>query len=82
MNTKKTNDDDLGVGDQLPEHPYTVPPELSKSFVQSFPPPYPSSTKRLSTDTAAAMSEVVRLFVVEAHARASVEVSRMEFHGI
>jgi hypothetical protein len=62
--------------DKPPELPYTVSQELSKSLIQSFPPPYASSTKRVSTDTAAAMSEVLRIFVVEAHARASVEVRR------
>jgi hypothetical protein len=64
--------------DQNPQHPYTIPHDLSRNLVQFFPPPHASSAKRVPPDTAAAMSEVLRLFVVEAHARASVEVSKTE----
>jgi hypothetical protein len=85
-NNKNNDDNDLSdhqpEQNRQPEHPHTVPQELSKSLVQFFPPPYVSCTKRVSTDAASAVSEVLRLFVVEAHARASVEVSRMEFRGI
>lgn len=55
---------------------HTVSQDLAKKCVHAFAPPQQTANaKRVSTNAAAAISEVVRLFVVEAHARASIEVS-------
>jgi predicted ATP-dependent protease len=50
----------------------TIPPELSRKLVQAFAPPG-QNAKRVPADTAQAVSELLRQFVVEARARASIE---------
>ncbi|CAJ1929122.1 unnamed protein product [Cylindrotheca closterium] len=47
--------------------------ELSKKLIQSYTPPNGGTTKRIPNDTAKAISELLRIFVVETQARASVE---------
>mmetsp|Transcript_15232 Transcript_15232/g.31477 ORF Transcript_15232/g.31477 Transcript_15232/m.31477 type:complete len:147 (-) Transcript_15232:1554-1994(-) len=54
-------------------HP-TIPQEVSKKLVESFPPDTAGSGIRVSQETAAAISEALRLFLVDAHHRASIEV--------
>ena len=44
-----------------------IPHELSKKLVLSYPPETAKSNKRVSTDTASAISEALRLFLVDAH---------------
>ncbi|KAG7361934.1 CENP-S associating centromere protein X [Nitzschia inconspicua] len=79
---RQSHDDKLvhpqGQQRQLQQDSYchnTIPQALAKQFVQSFPPSHLTTTsnKRVSVETATAMSEVIRLFVVEAHSRASIE---------
>lgn len=53
-------------------HP-TIPQEVSKKLVESFPPDTAGSGIRVSQETAAAISEALRLFLVDAHHRASIE---------
>jgi len=50
-----------------------IPHELSKKLVLSYPPETAKSNKRVSTDTASAISEALRLFLVDAHRRSVVE---------
>jgi hypothetical protein len=50
-----------------------IPSEVSKKLVQEFRPEN-MNAKRISTETAAAVSEALRQFVIEAHSRASIEV--------
>ena len=49
----------------------TIASELSKKIMTNF-----GCDKRIPNDTAEAVSEVLRMFVIEARARASIEVSR------
>mmetsp|Transcript_23503 Transcript_23503/g.55343 ORF Transcript_23503/g.55343 Transcript_23503/m.55343 type:complete len:106 (+) Transcript_23503:100-417(+) len=51
----------------------TIPEEVSKKLVACFPPKTVSSGKRVTPDAAAAISEALRLFLVDAHHRASIE---------
>lgn len=53
-------------------HP-TIPHEVSKKLVECFPPDTVSSGKKVSQEAAAAISEALRLFLVDAHHRASIE---------
>jgi hypothetical protein len=51
----------------------TIPPELSKQLLKAnFP---AGDQKRIPNETAKAVSELLRLFVLEARSRASLEVS-------
>mmetsp|Transcript_23442 Transcript_23442/g.26285 ORF Transcript_23442/g.26285 Transcript_23442/m.26285 type:complete len:100 (-) Transcript_23442:1331-1630(-) len=52
----------------------TIPYELSKKLVLSSPPEIASFTKkRVSNDAATAVSEALRLFLVDAHRRSLIE---------
>ena len=62
-----SSDDDNNDNPTVP----TIPPELSRKLLQVFAPT--ATTKRIPNDTAAAVSEVLRKFVLEARARASIE---------
>jgi hypothetical protein len=53
----------------------SISPELSKQLIQLYTPPGGGSAKRIPIETAKAVSEVIRMLVVEARSRASVEVS-------
>ena len=53
----------------------TIPHEVSKKLVLSFPPDTVSSGKRVALEAATAISEALRLFLVDAHHRALIEVS-------
>jgi hypothetical protein len=64
------NNDDQGNASSMREP--TIPPELSKKLLQSYK---PDGSKRVPNETAKAVSEVLRMFVIEARARASIEVS-------
>merc|ERR1712183_367731 len=52
-----------------------IPHELSKKLLLSFSPENSSTTvkKRVSNDAANAVSEALRLFLVDAHRRSSIE---------
>jgi hypothetical protein len=53
----------------------SIPEELSKQLIQLYTPPGGGSGKRIPKETAKAVSEVIRMLVLEARSRASVEVS-------
>jgi tRNA uridine 5-carbamoylmethylation protein Kti12 len=71
MTTPKNNDDDTNAA-RSNEAP-TIPPELSRRLLQEYD--APDGSKRIPNETAKAVSELLRLFVVEARSRASIEVS-------
>lgn len=52
-----------------------LPTELAKKLVSIFPPANSSddSRKRASVDAANAISELLRIFLIDAHRRASIE---------
>jgi hypothetical protein len=60
-----------------PSLPPTIPPSVSKQLVAIVGKGISSdsSSKRVPPDTAEAVSEALRIFVREAHRRASIEVS-------
>jgi hypothetical protein len=66
MTPNKNNDDNTTTNEP------TIPPELSKKLLQMYK---PDGSKRIPNETAKALSEVLRIFVVEATSRASIEVS-------
>lgn len=51
-----------------------VSSELAKKLIQSCTPPDGGPAKRIPKDTAKAISELLRMLVVETQSRASVEV--------
>jgi Sec7-like guanine-nucleotide exchange factor len=53
----------------------TIPPQLSRKLVQTFAPDGTNS-KRVPAETASAVSELLRRFIVEARSRASIEVCK------
>ena len=63
MNTSTTSENDGGVSS-----------ELAKKLIQSYTPPDGGPTKRIPKDTAKAVSELLRILIVETRSRASVEV--------
>lgn len=65
-NKKKKNGGNNAVNDP------SIPPELSKHLLQMY---NPDESKRIPNETAMAISEVLKTFVVEATSRASIEVS-------
>jgi len=67
MTTSNSNDSKNG-GDEPP-----IKPELSKKLLQIYN--TPEGAKRIPADTAKAVSELLRLFIIEARSRASIEVS-------
>jgi hypothetical protein len=71
--TSAPNDDDVVVvGDNSKA---TIPPELSKQLLKANLPD--DVQKRIPNETARAVSELLRLFVLEARSRASLEVSKL-----
>jgi hypothetical protein len=76
MTKPKDNDDDTNARSN--EAP-TIPPELSKRLLQEYN--APEGSKRIPNETAKAVSELLRLFVVEARSRASIEVSYLVVSG-
>lgn len=71
MTTSNSNDSKNG-GDEPP-----IKPELSKKLLQIYN--TPEGAKRIPADTAKAVSELLRLFIIEARSRASIEVSWFQF---
>lgn len=52
-----------------------IPSELSKQLIQIYTPLDGSAGKRIPKETAKAVSEIIRMLILEARSRASVEVS-------
>ena len=54
----------------------TIPQEVTKKLLQQYDLKKGGSAKRINQESTNAISEVLRVFLVEARARASIEVRR------